>query len=336
MSAPNPPTQQAKICVVCGCDCSKIDRVKNAEGRYVCKPCHERKTGRPIPDTKAAPDAAIASLYDRGEEKTCPQCDKPMPADAEICVACGYSLRSGRAVRTKLGKLDPGAAARAAEGAKRRNKPWLWVMGALAGGLLGAGGWAALAYFGATEAGYAAIVVGLLAGAGVAVSAREHCGGRTIGIALGLALLFIVIGKGGAGVVMTLAHGPKTPPPVSVTPDSARVLLAKEVAGSMAKDGKQLYWPVGFSESTATQQEHFPPEVWQEAMSKWEKSGTDWQEKYVKFQQESLQSEADQKLKDDRTKAFLATLDWMDLLWGGVGLVLAGVLGAGVHQMVRR
>ncbi len=330
-SAPNAPAP-AKICTVCGKDCSAIDRIKDVQGRYTCKPCHD-KAGGGVGGAKAA-EPSIESIYERPQGRPCPQCDKPMPPDAEICVACGYNLRAGKAVKTKLGKLDPSQAASLEASSKRRSKPKVWSIAACVGGLLAASAWFALVYFGGDATAYLSAAVGLCVGLSLAAIAREHCGPRAAGIAAGLALLWMVIAKSGAAAAIVLAHGPTRPQPVTVNDSLAQMLIANDVAKKMTDEGKQLYWPAGYTPQTAKQPDHFPPEVWQEAMRQWEKNGPGWQNDYKRAQSETLQFTADETFAKDRQALFLKQFDWFDTLWGGIGLLAATLAGAGVHKMI--
>lgn len=323
------PTQQGKVCIVCGKDCSQIDRIKDAEGRYTCKPCHEKAAGKP----KAEP--SIDALYDRPASRPCPQCDKPVAPDAEVCVACGYNLRAGKPVKTKLGKHDPSRAAVLDASSKRRAKPKLWVISGCAAGLLASAGWAGLTYSGGDGLAYLGVAVGLLTGIGVAAIAREHCGPKAAGVAAGLALLWCVLGKGAAAGALVLGHGPARPAPVAVNESLAQVILAVSVARTMTESGKTLYWPAGYTPQTAKQQDHFPPEVWQETARQWEANGPSWRAEYARAQQETLQFETDEKFAADRRDAFLAQFGWLDLAWGGAGVVLAALAGAGVHKLAK-
>lgn len=334
MATPSAPNAPAKICIVCGKDCSGIDRIKDTQGRYTCKPCHDRASGSAGGGGGKAPEPSIDSIYERPQGRPCPQCDKPVPAEAEICVACGYNLRAGKAVRTKLGKLDASHAAVAEASSKRRSKPKLWIIAACVGGVLASGAWFALVYFGGDPTAYLAAAVGLCAGLGLAAIAREHCGPRAAGIAAGLAVIWVVLGKSGAAAALVLGHGPARPQAVTVNDSLAQLLIAADAAKKMTDEGKQLYWPAGYTAQTAKQPDHFPPEVWQEAMRQWEKNGPGWQAEYRRSQQENMQFAAEETFAKDRQTMFLKQFDWLDTLWGGLGVLAAGLAGAGVHKMI--
>lgn len=330
---------QAKICVVCGKDCSTIDRVKDAEGRYTCKPCHD---GKLKPGGGEVRPVDIASLYERPESRPCPQCDKPVPHDAEVCVACGYNLRSGKPVKTKLGKADPRTAAAMEAASAARRKPKRWVIGAVAGGLVGAAAWVLATFFMADGAIWMGAATGALTGLGVFAAAREHCGPKPLLIALAFAVVFGAIGKAGSSAVLTLAHGPKHAggaagsEGITLNDEGARGMFAREVAQKWVDQGKQLYWPMGFDIKNAKAQEHFPPEVWTEASTQWEANGQGWQQQYRNARQTELQFAADEQLWTDRKAHFIAGFGMWDGIYAGIGLVLAGLCGGGVLNLLKK
>jgi predicted Zn-ribbon and HTH transcriptional regulator len=108
----------AKICIRCGDDCSDRPRLKDANGRYMCKACAAREGRAPpvpaapaeraIPATTVAPrtpaDLGPITLDDNADNaddasaiplasdtpSPCPKCKATMPAGAVLCVACGH------------------------------------------------------------------------------------------------------------------------------------------------------------------------------------------------------------------------------------------------------
>lgn len=100
MSAPESP---AKICVVCGEDCSQRQRVRDAQGKYTCKDCVEKraaaKPAAAAPRTALAEvDAAMAGF----DFEPCPGCGAPLAGKANICMTCGYNKTTGKQIKTKV------------------------------------------------------------------------------------------------------------------------------------------------------------------------------------------------------------------------------------------
>ncbi len=109
--------QSAKICVVCGEDCSHSPRVKDPRGRYYCKPCYEsaRQGGKEHSrrhddeDERTTSSNWGGSLLDDldAEESSaasgkCPECDAALEPGAVLCVNCGYILKAGKHIKSEI------------------------------------------------------------------------------------------------------------------------------------------------------------------------------------------------------------------------------------------
>ncbi|MHC5115364.1 MAG: rhomboid family intramembrane serine protease [Planctomycetota bacterium] len=122
-----------KICAICGECCADRPRVKDARGHYYCKSCHDaalaqkraRQAAPAPPEPEPAPPpepgepeddpyAIMPEIFDPPAAPvepqpepvatgSCPSCDHPLPADAQICVHCGVNVRTGRSVVTSRG-----------------------------------------------------------------------------------------------------------------------------------------------------------------------------------------------------------------------------------------
>lgn len=123
MSATPPSPTSAKICGLCGQDCSNKPRIKDNAGNYFCKACMEAKQAakpapaaapRPTAPRALAPASASGGGYDifadnvigskkiSGPSKLCASCNSPMKEDAVVCVNCGYNQQSGKGLKTKI------------------------------------------------------------------------------------------------------------------------------------------------------------------------------------------------------------------------------------------
>lgn len=113
-----------KNCIVCGEDCSQRDRVKDRQGRYICKPCYEKakqkkaaaaeakKKAKPAADAgkNGATPSFDLSLFQElaDQERTapaldvvasiCPHCRKPRERWVPVCPECGYNIQTGMRV----------------------------------------------------------------------------------------------------------------------------------------------------------------------------------------------------------------------------------------------
>jgi hypothetical protein len=229
------PIVSSKTCTVCGIDCSGRARVKDQQGRYVCKDCFDkvkqtkqalRNPPAPAAGSVAANEAASAAtdgdnsfLLDMGSKestgiagtKGCPECGRAIPANAVICIGCGYNLTSGKRIPVKVikapkgKKSDDGGVASGAVGLG--SSAVFCVVGGLIGGSIGAAIWAAIAYFTQYEIGYVAWAVGGLAGAGCSVGARGYAGVTSGGFAAVIAVVAVLAGKFIAGSLILQSMG---------------------------------------------------------------------------------------------------------------------------------
>ena len=113
----------AKNCIVCGEDCAQRDRVKNRQGKYICKPCYDKaKSKKAAAGTKPVKTAAKSATRNgplpsfdlavmqelADQERTapaldvvasiCPSCRQPRERWVPICPSCGYNMQTGHKV----------------------------------------------------------------------------------------------------------------------------------------------------------------------------------------------------------------------------------------------
>lgn len=114
----------SKICEVCKQDVSSKPRVKDAQGRYLCKECAQKlaakktaKAGEPgtgargRPGSAGATGAAIGTLGDDfwkssmqpGQGATmCPGCSNILAGGSVLCTRCGFDLVKGKVLKTQI------------------------------------------------------------------------------------------------------------------------------------------------------------------------------------------------------------------------------------------
>lgn len=122
MSEPAAQPGSAKSCSVCGMDVSGRPRVKDAQGRYMCKECFDkakaardrRKAPPPVPAAASKSDqvdlADNSFLLGMGKAdsvssqgtKPCPECGRPLAPGAAVCVGCGFNLETGKRMQVKV------------------------------------------------------------------------------------------------------------------------------------------------------------------------------------------------------------------------------------------
>ncbi|GJM18992.1 MAG: hypothetical protein DHS20C14_12050 [Phycisphaeraceae bacterium] len=113
----------SKPCVVCGGECAGKPRVKDATGRYMHQSCakalkQDRARGpdasasapkKPSRKTPASAEGMMDYLIEDAMEaapEPCPNCTRARAKNAIICVHCGYNPATGKAVKTRIEKLQ--------------------------------------------------------------------------------------------------------------------------------------------------------------------------------------------------------------------------------------
>ena len=99
----------AKICVICGEDCSKRPRVKDASGRYRCEACVASQVSARSPTAPKEDDAPL-ELQDEPAASTrnqgpCANCGQILAPTVAICLRCGYNRETQQMVRTSMEQL---------------------------------------------------------------------------------------------------------------------------------------------------------------------------------------------------------------------------------------
>lgn len=116
-----PTTQPTKVCVVCGVDVAAKPRVKDAQGRYVCKGKCEAKLASaaataaakssrkssPVAIAPAAPgaDDIMGNLLSTSpvlNGKPCAACGSAMKTGAVVCTNCGTNVETGKKLKTAI------------------------------------------------------------------------------------------------------------------------------------------------------------------------------------------------------------------------------------------
>lgn len=214
MSATPPSPTSAKICGLCGQDCSNKPRIKDNAGNYFCKACMESKQAakpapaaapRPATPRALAPASASGGGYDifadnvigskkiAGPSKLCVSCNTPMKEDSVVCVNCGYNQQSGKGLKTKVViEKDPSKAAQVA-GAATKGSALLviWTVMALLGGGVGMGIMIGVMIATDFYIGWLNILVGMFAGGAVALTGARRLNFFSGLIASGVTLAYL-------------------------------------------------------------------------------------------------------------------------------------------------
>lgn len=113
-----------KTCTVCGTDVSGKPRVKDAQGRYMCKECFDKAratkgaqdhAAKPRPEAAAKPaplaDEDNSFLLGIGSSSIaaegtapCPECGRALTKNTIVCVGCGFNTQTGKRMQVKVTK----------------------------------------------------------------------------------------------------------------------------------------------------------------------------------------------------------------------------------------
>jgi len=165
----------------------------------------ENQRAAAAPDARSSPPVSGAPVSARvvpGEEGAPGEDGSAPPVEVRsdpACALCGAAVPPAAARRVNEHLVCPACAAQvlaelAATEADLRSLPLAGLAG-LAGAVVGAAAWAALTAATGLEIGYAAVGVGLLAGLGVKLGARRRRGGWLPHLAVGIALLGLLLAK---------------------------------------------------------------------------------------------------------------------------------------------
>ncbi|USN98279.1 MAG: hypothetical protein H6810_08830 [Phycisphaeraceae bacterium] len=328
----------SKVCVICGQDCSGKPRIKDAYGHYACKACVEAKEGHAHHAAPAEPEPAADDGFGLGdfyeEPQTmeapvatmmCPGCGSPVEAEAVVCTRCGINVKTGKkSPEIRAATAGAGAKAAAAVGGAVA-APVFWTIGGLAGGLIGAGVWAAVAAFLHVELGWIAWGVGVLAGIGVMMGAKGN-GGVMAGLwAAGIALVCVAAEKFGAIAILMHQAGFDD----MTRADYERFAMmgvADEVIDQFENvDGRELAWPEGLTYDEAEWPDEYPPEVVEETHTRWDALARSEQDQRVHDVKDAFGEYKATVAKG----AFVDDLNFFDVLWGFFAVASAFKIASG-------
>ena len=110
------------------------------------------------------------------------------------------------------------------------------------------------------------------------------------------------------------------------------VHIADEVVEEFAQEGRPLDWPRGMDFDMAWRAPHYPPDVWAEAVRRWQEMPPPEQVEYsstVKAFLTELETEAkSQEVADFIQYGFMQSFSLFDLLWAALAIGTAAKLGA--------
>ncbi|MFG0273996.1 MAG: hypothetical protein ACF8QF_02950 [Phycisphaerales bacterium] len=201
------------------------------------------------------------------------------------------------------------------------------MVGALVGGLIaaliGAGAWAGIGFATGYEIGWIAWGVGGLVGLGVHIGGREKLGAHTGLLAGALAALAVAGGKY-AVVYATLDR--ELGGGLQVTDENVISYIADEFVAARIEAGDQVEWPRGVDPSKAWVQSDYPPDVWADAVARWNALDESERDQWRALAPESLDTFS------LTNQVYTSTFNLFDLLWFALAVGTAYKLGSGGDQ----
>lgn len=202
------------------------------------------------------------------------------------------------------------------------------IIGGLIAAVIGAGVWAAIAYFTGYEIGWIAWGVGALVGFVAAKAAGDEAGDGLGIVAAVIAVLAILGGKYATGYALT-QQALSAMPAVVIDDNYLQVMQATEVAEEWQNAGKPVAWPAGMTLEDAEAKEHFPTDVWTEAMKRWDETSAEERAR-IKSEMEKDYAQFKAQLASSLPwESFKNSFSLWDILFIGLALVSAFQLGSG-------
>ena len=212
-----------------------------------------------------------------------------------------------------------------------------WIIGGFIGGAIGVLIWVTFGYMTEYEGRAIAWGVGFLVGAGVRYGA--HLSNQEEGIAQGALaslmaigaiitakylLLSILIGNSQSSIDDTL----KLARAILSGDEGVIASFASEMAAEKIARGETINWPPGMSFETASNRWDFPPEIWQQAETRWQQLGKEGQIR-ERTQRLTLAPRGSGAASTPRMSEMFSP--W-DILWFGLAAVTAFRVAVGLHR----
>ncbi|MCA3005647.1 MAG: hypothetical protein ACK51N_05185 [bacterium] len=226
-------------------------------------------------------------------------------------------------------------------------RPLVWFGGAAVGAAIGLGIWVAVTRAG-TWLPLLVVLIGLGAGAGAWLAARERSSAASGGIAALLAAAGMAVGWSLNMATMKERWLREEIREAHQQVGTHRALAAHAhmVAKEWEGAGRRLVWPGG-SAANAKDEQDFPPGVWQAANARWEALGPGGQSQWLRGERDRVEQRirADAARAHDRATEELVTRErqpgegmvraarrapvFMLVVWGSVGLLASFAIGSG-------
>lgn len=202
-----------------------------------------------------------------------------------------------------------------------------WVIAGGIGGLLGAAIWAGISYATNYEIGWIAWGIGFVVGVAVRISAGESEEGLAPGLtAAAVAIVSVVAGKY-AAYSLLVASISSSALAIDIGVNDMIVGFADEIATERMARGQSVVFTGGKTIETATNQEDYPADIWQQATQRWQSMSPADQQARLGQRREQLQQMAG--MLGSLAPPFSETFSLFDALWFFLAAGTAYKLGHG-------
>lgn len=202
------------------------------------------------------------------------------------------------------------------------------LLGALVGGAIGAAIWAGVSYSTGYEVGWIAWAVGVLAGIGMAVGARDEQGFGTGATAAAVAIAAVMVGKY-AAVHYEVKNVIRTVGPVQVTDEMLQVHLADQLVEEYERGGKPLAWPEGKTVGNAEAEADYPKALWGDMLTRWNAMTPEDREQRRRWMDGQAKKAMASMGNEVTSEGFLASFSLFDALWFLLAVGSAYRIGSG-------
>ncbi len=107
------------------------------------------------------------------------------------------------------------------------------------------------------------------------------------------------------------------------------VYLADEIVGAYEALGKPVEWPDGFDIATARRDHHYPADVWEDAVRRWDEMTPQGQEMHRTSVRQDIQAGMEAAMSAAAGQGFKQSFGLFDILWLFLAVGTAAKLGAG-------
>lgn len=287
------------------------------------------KPAKAPPVEGGAMDGLPAGFFDAALQQgsPCGGCGFLLKPDAVVCTSCGFNVKTGQALRTKVVAAPKEKASRADTGDSPRRNPiaelggFLNRMGpisivifAFLGALVGAGIWSAVAYSSHVDYKIVTILIGVCTGVGAAIGSW---GDRTVLSGM-ISVVFAVAAFFGARYYAATLFVEDEAKVVAagiekLTDEDFQTELAYDIAEKMEGSGKKLVWPKDMDLESAEKLKDYPKDVQKAVATQW--ADETWRNAWKAKRQSEMGAQFDSDKSEATGAVFNAMFSMAVLRW---------------------